>query len=122
MLRTDCPHCGQRVNAPEQLAGKSRPCPRCRGSIIVPTPRAEHCHGCAAPLRVRLNCASCKRVFCSETCLLRHAERFHGLAPPEPATPTNPWHAIGWIVLSLLIASVVVIFAVCGGVGRILVR
>jgi len=35
-LRFRCPRCSARIRAPFQLSGRSRPCPGCRTSFVVP--------------------------------------------------------------------------------------
>ena len=37
MIKTHCPSCQQKLNAPLKLAGKTVRCPKCSGTITVPT-------------------------------------------------------------------------------------
>lgn len=34
----DCPHCGQNLDAPEDMAGSQVPCPACSKLILIPEP------------------------------------------------------------------------------------
>jgi len=36
MIQVVCPHCRAQGKAPEKLAGKTLPCPKCKGSLTVP--------------------------------------------------------------------------------------
>jgi len=36
MAKFECPHCSQRIDAPEELAGTNAECPACGGAITVP--------------------------------------------------------------------------------------
>ena len=55
MAKFECPHCPQRIDAPEELAGTNAECPACGGAITVPalshTPPATPPPIPAAPVR-----------------------------------------------------------------------
>jgi hypothetical protein len=36
MIRVECPACGSKLNAKPELAGQTRKCPKCGGSVIIP--------------------------------------------------------------------------------------
>jgi len=36
MIAVSCPHCGVRLNAKDELAGKTRKCPKCRKPMVIP--------------------------------------------------------------------------------------
>jgi len=36
MIEFYCENCGQKIGAPDTLAGESRQCPRCKNKVIVP--------------------------------------------------------------------------------------
>ncbi|MBN2024711.1 MAG: hypothetical protein JW809_18175 [Pirellulales bacterium] len=40
MIQVACTHCGVRLNAKEELAGKTRKCPKCGGLVAIPQPTA----------------------------------------------------------------------------------
>ncbi len=35
-INFDCPHCGQNIDAPEQIAGRMAPCPNCKAVVQIP--------------------------------------------------------------------------------------
>ena len=37
-IKFDCEHCGQTLEAPDEMAGETLACPSCEGEIIVPRP------------------------------------------------------------------------------------
>jgi len=37
----DCPHCGQWLEAPQEMMGEAIDCPSCNGSIELPKPAAQ---------------------------------------------------------------------------------
>jgi len=41
VIRTCCPACNARIRAPAALLGAVSPCPRCRGRLVVRTPRPD---------------------------------------------------------------------------------
>ena len=36
-----CPHCKTALKAPDQLAGKSGPCPACNAQVTIPDKKEE---------------------------------------------------------------------------------
>ena len=41
MIRVKCPSCGAKLDARDDLAGKTRKCPKCKNPITIPQPKAE---------------------------------------------------------------------------------
>jgi hypothetical protein len=42
MIRVTCPHCGSKLNAKDELAGKTRRCPKCAQPVLVIADLAPH--------------------------------------------------------------------------------
>jgi DNA-directed RNA polymerase subunit RPC12/RpoP len=94
MIQMQCPKCAGTVEAPEDLAGRTTQCPRCRQRVLVPLPAIIHlvCPECRVKMGVpgRLAGESTRCGQCGARVLVPWPDpdaREDESPPPVPLTP-----------------------------------